>query len=99
MQVGKGGGEMIGSACVQVAYNLGNAFGAMIGQGVLNTGTSYVWPSLAGLPCSLAAVVLLVAFAVRFEARYRDEAGEPVANATAVAVPAAEPALARTQTA
>lgn len=71
VQVGKGGGEMIGSACVQVAYNSGNAFGAMIGQSVLNAGASYAWPSLAGLPCSLAAVVLLVVFAVRFEARYR----------------------------
>ena len=67
VKVGRGGGEMIGSACVQVAFNLGNAFGAMIGQTVLNAGASYAWPSLAGVPCSLAAVVLLAVFFTRFE--------------------------------
>ena len=71
VKVGRGGGEMIGSACVQVAFNLGNAFGAMIGQTVLNAGASYAWPSLAGVPCSLAAVVLLAVFCTRFERRYR----------------------------
>lgn len=71
VKVGRGGGEMIGSACVQVAFNLGNAFGAMIGQTVLNAGASYAWPSLAGAPCSLAAVVLLAVFFTRFERRYR----------------------------
>ena len=71
VKVGRGGDEMIGSACVQVAFNLGNAFGAMIGQTVLNAGASYAWPSLAGVPCSLAAVVLLAVFFTRFERRYR----------------------------
>ena len=71
VKVGRGGGEMIGSACVQVAFNLGNAFGAMIGHTVLNAGASYAWPSLAGVPCSLAAVVLLAVFFTRFERRYR----------------------------
>lgn len=71
VKVGRRGGEMIGSACVQVAFNLGNAFGAMIGQTVLNAGASYAWPSLAGVPCSLAAVVLLAVFFTRFERRYR----------------------------
>lgn len=71
VKVGRGGGEMIGSACVQVAFNLGNAFGAMIGQTVLNAGAYYAWPSLAGVPCSLAAVVLLAVFFTRFERRYR----------------------------
>ncbi|RDB60425.1 MFS transporter [Gordonibacter sp. 28C] len=71
VEVGRGGGEMIGSACVQVAFNLGNAFGAMIGQAVLNAGATYAWPSLAGVPFSLAAVALLVAFFTRYEHRYR----------------------------
>lgn len=71
VKVGRGGGEMIGSACVQVAFNLGNAFGAMIGQAVLNTGASYAWPSLAGVPFSLTAVCLLVVFFKRYEHRYR----------------------------
>lgn len=73
VKVGRGGGEMIGSACVQVAFNLGNAFGAMIGQAVLNTGASYTWPSMAGVPFSLIAVCLLVMFFNRYEHRYRPE--------------------------
>ena len=81
VEVGRGGGEMIGSACVQVAFNLGNAFGAIIGQAVLNTGASYVWPSLAGVPFSLLAVTLLVVFFVRYEKRYR----APIEQETAAA--------------
>lgn len=75
VKVGRGG-EMIGSACVQVAFNLGNAFGATIGQAVLNAGASYASPSLAGVPFSLAAVALLAVFAARYERRYR-AAGAP----------------------
>ena len=95
VKVGRGGGEMIGSACVQVAFNLGNAFGAMIGQAVLNTGASYAWPSLAGVPFSLAAVMLLVVFAVRYERAYRaapagcEAASDPdVARAAGPSLPA-----------
>lgn len=70
--VGRGGGEMIGSACVQIAFNMGNALGATVGQAVLNTGASYAWPSAAGVPFTLAAVVLLAVFFLRFERSYRD---------------------------
>ena len=70
VKVGQGGGEMIGSACVQIAFNAGNAFGAIIGQAVLNTGATYVWPALAGVPFTLSAVGLLVAFALVFERTY-----------------------------
>ena len=76
VKVGRGGGEMIGSACVQVAFNLGNAFGATIGQAVLNAGASYASPSLAGVPFSLAAVALLAVFAPRYARRY-PAAGAP----------------------
>lgn len=75
VKVGRGG-EMIGSACVQVAFNLGNAFGATIGQAVLNVGASYASPSLAGVPFSLAAVALLAVFFARYERRYH-AAGTP----------------------
>ena len=34
VEVGQGGGEMIGSACVQVAFIGGNAVGATIGTHV-----------------------------------------------------------------
>lgn len=76
VKVGQGGGEMIGSACVQVAYNAGNAFGAIIGQTVLNAGFGYAWPSLTGVPFALAAVFLLLVFSRRFEAWYEARARE-----------------------
>ena len=67
VKVGAGGGEMIGSACVQVAYNAANALGALVGQTVLNTGAPYNFPSLAGVPFAIAASLLLAVFALRFE--------------------------------
>lgn len=73
VQVGKGGGEMIGSACVQVAFNAGNAIGASIGQAVLDAGGSYNMPALAGAPIAAASVLLLAFFALRFEASYVKE--------------------------
>ncbi len=67
VKVGAGGGEMIGSACVQVAYNAANAIGALVGQSVLNAGAAYNYPSLAGAPFAATAAVLLLVFALRFE--------------------------------
>ncbi len=70
VEVGQGGGEMIGSACVQVAFNGGNAVGARIGQTVLDSGMAYNWPALAGAPIAACAVALLVLYALRFESEY-----------------------------
>lgn len=78
VKVGAGGGEMIGSACVQVAYNAANALGALVGQTVLNTGASYNCPSLAGVPFAVAAALLLVVFAVRFESFDTKSRKEPL---------------------
>ncbi len=70
VEVGRGGGEMIGSACVQVAFNGGNAVGASIGQAVLDAGLSYRYPALVGAPIAAAAVALLSLYAWRFEREY-----------------------------
>ena len=70
VEVGRGGGEMIGSACVQVAFNGGNAVGASIGQAVLDAGLAYNWPALVGAPIAAAAVALLSLYALRFEREY-----------------------------
>lgn len=94
VRVGRGGGEMIGSACVQVAFNLGNAFGAAIGQAVLNAGASYAEPSLAGVSFALAAVCLLVVFSVRYEKRCSEEAPEASLAAGATSQSQAESTLA-----
>ena len=42
------GGEMLGGACVQIAFNLGNAIGAYVGGLALSGG--YRYPALAGVP-------------------------------------------------
>ena len=77
VEVGQGGGEMIGSACVQVAFNGGNAVGAQIGQAVLSSGATYNVPALAGAPITAGAVALLALYALRFESRYHKKAVTP----------------------
>ena len=74
VEVGQGGGEMIGSACVQVAFNGGNAVGARIGQAVLDTGMPYNYPALAGAPITACAIALLALYALKFEAQYHKKA-------------------------
>lgn len=77
VEVGQGGGEMIGSACVQVAFNGGNAVGAQIGQAVLSSGATYNVPALAGAPITAGAMALLALYALRFESRYHKKAVTP----------------------
>lgn len=77
VEVGQGGGEMIGSACVQFAFNGGNAVGAQIGQAVLNSGAAYNLPALAGAPITAGAVALLALYALRFESQYHKKAVTP----------------------
>ena len=77
VEVGQGGGEMIGSACVQVAFNGGNAVGAQIGQAVLNSGAAYNVPALAGAPITAGAVALLALYTLRFESQSHKKAVTP----------------------
>ena len=77
VEVGQGGGAMSGSACVQVAFNGGNAVGAQIGQAVLNSGAAYNVPALAGAPITAGAVALLALYALRFESQYHKKAVTP----------------------
>ena len=74
VEVGQGGGELLAGACVQVAFNGGNALGALVGQAVLNTGAAYNWTGLAGVPFSLLAAVMLGIFTLRYERRYHLQA-------------------------
>ncbi|MFT8705203.1 MFS transporter [Bifidobacterium aquikefiricola] len=68
VDAGKGGGELIGGAAVQVAFNLGNAIGSIIG-GIALTTTSgnYHASALSGMPMTLLAVALLIIYSVRHE--------------------------------
>ncbi|WP_300729571.1 MFS transporter AraJ [uncultured Bacteroides sp.] len=43
------GSEMMGAACVQIAFNLGNALGAYIGGLPIDAGMGYRYPALMGV--------------------------------------------------
>lgn len=62
------GGELLGGACVQMAFNLGNAIGAYVGGLALAGG--YRYPALAGVPFALTGFVLFLIFYKKYQVRY-----------------------------
>lgn len=64
------GGEMLGAACIQIAYNAGNAIAAWIGGLVIAAGYGYTAPSIVGLPIILVGSTLLFILYAKYE---RDE--------------------------
>lgn len=54
------GGELLGGASVQMAFNLGNALGAYIGG--LASVRGYEWPALPGAALAFAGFIMLVVF-------------------------------------
>lgn len=66
-------GGLIGGAAVQIAFNLGNAVGSMVGGGMLDAShMNYHYPALSGVPFAVLAVLLLVLYSARYERRGRD---------------------------
>lgn len=61
------GGEMLGAASVQVAFNLGNAIGAYSGGLALQAGLGYQYPALIGVPFAFAGCMLLTVFHKKYE--------------------------------
>ena len=61
------GGELLGAACVQVAFNLGNAMGAYVGGLPLEAGLGYRYPALIAVPISFVAFVMMMFFVRKFE--------------------------------
>ena len=61
------GGELLGAACVQVAFNLGNAIGAFLGGLPIEAGLGYQYPALIGAPLALVGSVLLMLFYKKYE--------------------------------
>lgn len=59
------GGEMLGGACVQIAFNLGNAIGAYVGGLALTEG--YRYPALAGVPFAFTGFLLFLLFYKRYQ--------------------------------
>ena len=62
------GGEMLGAACVQVAFNLGNAIGAYAGGLAISNG--YRYPALTGVPFALIGFTLFLIFYKKYQAKY-----------------------------
>ena len=61
------GGELLGGACIQIAYNAGNAFAAWIGGQVIAAGHGYAATSLAGIPVVAAGCGLLIILYRKYE--------------------------------
>lgn len=62
------GGEMLGAACVQVTFNLGNAIGAYVGGLAISGG--YRYPALAGVPFAMVGFILFLTFYKKYQAKY-----------------------------
>lgn len=67
------GGEMLGAACIQIAYNAGNAIAAWIGGTVIARGYGYTAPAIAGLPLILIGTTLLYVLYRKYERGQRGE--------------------------
>lgn len=61
------GGELLGAASAQVAFNLGNAVGAYAGGLPLEAGIGYRYSALVGAPFALVGFVLLLFFYRKYE--------------------------------
>lgn len=63
------GGELLGGALIQMAYNIGNAVAAWLGGLVIAAGYGYSAAALAGLPLTIIGSSLLFVFWHRYERR------------------------------
>lgn len=61
-------GEMLGGACVQMAFNLGNAVGAYAGGLVVTH--DYRYTALVGIPFALIGFILAFIFYKRYQMKY-----------------------------
>lgn len=62
------GGEMLGAACVQIAFNFGNAIGAYAGGLAVSGG--YRYPALVGVPFALIGLILFIIFYKKYQSKY-----------------------------
>lgn len=61
------GGELLGAASAQVAFNIGNALGAFCGGLPLAAGFGYQYPALIGSTFAFIGFILLVIFHKKYE--------------------------------
>lgn len=63
------GGEMIGGAAIQMAFNISNAVSAVVGGAAIHTGFGLASPALVGVPMAVAAGILLIILHRRYSAQ------------------------------
>lgn len=63
------GGELLGGACIQVAFNLGNAIGAQVGALPLRQGLTYEYPALVGAILVCCSLCFTLTFVRKYERR------------------------------
>ncbi len=68
------GGELLGGACIQIAFNLGNAIGAQAGGWPLRQGLDYPYTALMGAAFVVLGSLVLLAFVRRYEPAARESA-------------------------
>lgn len=71
------GGEMLGAALIQIAYNAGNAIAARIGGAVIHAGGGYASAGIAGLPLVAIGCILLLILYRRYERPGTSPASRP----------------------
>lgn len=59
------GGQMLGGATIQIAFNLGNAIGAFCGGLPIEAGLAPHWAALTGIPFTFAGCILMTVLARR----------------------------------
>ncbi len=61
------GGEMLGAASIQIAYNAGNAIAAWLGGMAISAGYSYSSPSVVGIPLVAIGASMLFYLYFKYE--------------------------------
>lgn len=62
------GGEMLGGAGIQIAFNVSNAIAAVLGGASIHAGFGIASPALAGIPCAVIGAAALFILHYRYKA-------------------------------
>ena len=63
------GGELLGGAAIQMAFNLGNAIGAFCGGLPMEAGATPRYSALVGVPFVVLGLVAFICFCSKYERR------------------------------
>ena len=74
------GGELLGAASAQVAFNLGNALGAYMGGLPITAGLPYNYTALTGTFFALAGFILLFIFVKKYPSPLTSATRQPVSR-------------------